>query len=424
MLQYPFKCITLSYKNAPVEVREKVSLTDQEIHFLIQKWKRLEDINDILIISTCNRTEFYYASEQNFAPKILQDLCKLKKIKEEVNTYFEQINNGFEATQHLFAVALGLESQVVGDLQIINQVKRSYQISADLSVAGAFLHRLLHTIFFTNKKVTQETNFRSGAASTSYAAVELIEDFASQIKEPKILVVGVGEIGTDVVKNLKDIFDNQQVTILNRTFEKAEKLAQETHFQVNTWENLETEIQKADIIICSVAKKEPLITKSLLNKISITSFKYFIDLAMPRSIEPDIEDISGVIVYNIDQIQNKANEALQKRLIAIPDVKAIMQQSLEEFVDWSKEMEISPTIQKFKNALEQIRQEELARYAKKLTENELQLIEQITKNITQKIIKYPTLQLKAACRRGEADTLIEVLSSLFDLEKNKMQKAI
>ncbi|TAE70251.1 MAG: glutamyl-tRNA reductase [Bacteroidetes bacterium] len=421
-MQYNFRGLSLSYKNSPVEIREKVALSDIDIQFLINQWKQLEDIQDIFVISTCNRTELYYASETNYQTQLLNDIKNYKKIDFDLSNYFIAFESPEHASEHLFSVALGLESQVVGDLQIINQVKRSYQISADCNIAGTFLHRLLHSIFFTNKKVTQETCFRSGAASTSYASVELIDDFATQIKNPQLLVVGIGEIGSDVVKNLKDNFAGK-VTIINRTLEKAKQLAEQTNFDYANWEDLETEIEKADIIVCSVAKNEPLITKKLLEKIKIHSYKYFIDLSMPRSIEPNIEDISGVVLYNIDQIQNKANEALQKRIIAIPDVKAIMHQSLEEFYDWSKEMEISPTIQKLKNALEQIRQEELDRYAKKISDGEMLLIEQITKNMMQKIIKLPTLQLKAACKRGEADSLIEVLSDLFNLEKNNQEKS-
>jgi glutamyl-tRNA reductase len=144
------------------------------------------------------------------------------------------------------------------------------------------------------------------------------------------------------------------------------------------------------------------------------------DLSVPRSIETDIEKIPGVILYNVDNIQAKANEALEMRLSAIPDVKTIIANSIQEFEVWEKEMEVSPTIQKIKNALEQIRMEEMARFSKQLTEEEIFKIDTITKNIMQKIIKLPVLQLKAACKRGEAETLVDLLNDLFDLEKTKV----
>ncbi len=147
-----------------------------------------------------------------------------------------------------------------------------------------------------------------------------------------------------------------------------------------------------------------------------------IDLAVPRSIDPKLEQLPGVVVYNIDQIQNKANAALELRIKSIPSVEKLIEDSISEFNNWSQETIMSPTINKLKNALEQIRTDELTRYAKQLNEHESKMVDLITKNIMQKVIKLPVLQLKAACKRGEAESLIELLSDLFDLEKDKVSQ--
>ncbi|MCU0443367.1 MAG: glutamyl-tRNA reductase [Microscillaceae bacterium] len=416
-----FKAISLSYKNAPLEVREQVALNPELSQALLLSLKSLSDISDILVISTCNRTEVYYSSSVDYSQTIIHKLLKIKHLSNESAyfPYFQIINDHAPAVQRLFEVAIGLESQVVGDIQIINQIKQAYQMAADLDTVGPFLHRLLHTIFFTNKKVVQETAFRSGAASASYATVELIEELALGINEPQILVIGVGEIGTDVCRNL-GASQLKNINITNRTFEKALALAHECGANALPFEQVWSAIAEADIIVSSVATAEPFIQKEFIQSLNIQSFKYFIDLSVPRSIEAEIEEKSGVLLYNIDQINNKVSEALQQRLAAIAEVKAIIQASLLEFNEWSKEMEISPTIQKLKNALEQIRQEELARYMKKLSEDEAYRLDQVTKSMMQKIIKLPTLQLKAACKRGEAETLIDVLNDLFNLEKQKV----
>lgn len=421
MLNY-FKALILSYKNTPLAIRELMTINELESHQFINQLKLLPEISDILVLSTCNRTEVYYAAPTDYSEVIVLEILKLKKIglNEGYQQYFQPILNHQEAVQHLFEVATGLDSQVVGDLQIPNQVKTAYQSSADLNVAGPFLHRLLHSIFFTNKKIVQETPFRSGVASTSYASTELIETFAKNLVNPKVLILGVGEIGADVCRNLKDSFI-KDITLINRTFEKTQALAEECHFEALPFEKLEEQVLEADIIVCSIASESPMISKELLAQKPLLSFKYLIDLAVPRSIEANVEEISGVLLYNIDQINLTVSEALNKRLAAIPDVKSIITNAIEEFNDWTREMEISPTLQKLKNALEQIRQEELARFAKKLNEIEMQRIEQITKNMMQKIIKLPALQLKAACKRGEAETLIDVLNDLFDLEKRSIQ---
>jgi glutamyl-tRNA reductase len=368
----------------------------------------------MLVISTCNRTEIYYNAPKSYQIEILDFLCDFKKMNKETANYFQELE-GNNAVNHLFRVALGLESQVVGDLQIINQVKQSYQLSADEQTAGHFLHRLLHTIFFTNKRIVQETPFHSGTASVSYASVHLIEELALETPNPKVLILGVGEIGTDVCRNLKNNTEVGEVIICNRTFKKAQKLAEECNFSTIPFEQAHQAIKEADIIVSSLQMETPFVTKENSLFSQLWSYKYFIDLSMPRSISPNMEDISGVLVYNIDQINVKVNEAQQKRLACIPQVENIMDEALAEFNIWVKEMEISPTIQKLKQALEQIRQEEMAKFAKKLNEEETQKIDQITKSMMQKIIKLPTLQLKAACKRGEAETLVDVLNDLFNL---------
>lgn len=274
----------------------------------------------------------------------------------------------------------------------------------------------MHTIFFTNKRVAQETSFRDGAASVSYAAVELIDELVGHHLNPNVLVVGLGEIGTDVCLNLADR-KLTNITLCNRTLAKTETLAKQHNFRVADFANLTDEITRADVIITSVSRDEPLITPALLNSLRVLTYKYFIDLSVPRSVDASVEQIPGVLVYNIDHIRNRADEALNRRLASIPQVEAIIDQAVAEFSDWSKEMIVSPTINKLKNALEQIRRDEIARHMKHLSPDESEKVDKITRGIMQKIIKLPVLQLKAACKRGEAETLIDVLNDLFNLEE-------
>lgn len=418
-----FKSVGISYKTAPLEVREQIALNEDEAKALMLKVQDFFGGTDILVVSTCNRTEVYYNSSEDCNLEIAKLLLIQKGLTntESYLPYFVSYTNQEEAARHLFEVATGLHSQVVGDMQIPNQVKHAYQWSVDLGMAGPFLHRLLHTIFFANKRVAQETSFRDGAASTSYVAVELIEQVTTLKANPAILVLGVGEIGTDVCRNLKEK-EYSNIRIVNRSRAKAEKLAAELGFGVADFENVEEEIQKADVVISSILRDEPFITKVILQNKSLYSFKYLIDLSVPRSVAADAEQVPGVIVYNIDNIQSRANEALGRRLASVPHVQAIISQALEEFGDWSKEMVVSPTIQKLKNALEQIRQEEMARFMKNLNEDEAAKIDKITSSMMQKIIKLPVLQLKAACKRGEAETLIDVLNDLFNLEQQPERK--
>lgn len=413
-----FKAVSLSYKSAPIEIREKVSLSTEASERLLHYFKEYTEVSDVLVLSTCNRTEVYYLSEKDLSEDIIKLIAIEKGLQnfDKINSYFNIINDHSAAVKHLFDVSMGLEAQVVGDIQISNQVKRAYQASADLQLAGPFLHRLMHTIFFANKRVVQETTFRDGAASVSYAATDLVKTLTGEIIKPKILVVGVGEIGEDVCRNLAGD-TSVEVYVTNRTEAKAETLAVECGFSTYPFDQLWEGVQHADVVISSVGADEPLFTKAQVAQLDILSFKYFIDLSVPRSVEMDIEDVAGAIVYNVDNIKSKADEALEKRIKAVPDVENIISQSIEEFSDWSKEMVVSPTINKLKNALEQIRQEELARHLKNVDGAESAIVEKVTKSMMQKIIKLPVLQLKAACKRGEAETLMDILNDLFDLEK-------
>ncbi len=411
-----FKAITISHKKASLQLRGQIALNEEESKALMLKIREAFEVSEVLVLSTCNRTEVYYVSENNLGEEIIRLIASQKILSSnEILPYFEIIDDHNEAVRYLFEVSMGLHSQVVGDLQIPNQVKHAYQWAADVQMAGPFLHRLLHSIFFTNKKIVQETTFRDGAASTSYATVEVMETFLPLLSNPKVLVVGLGEIGEDVCRTLADK-GYKNITITNRTLEKAQKLANELGFEVADYQLVNQNILEADIIISSVRCESPIITKETL-KDKTLAVKYLIDLSVPNSISTDIEDVTGVVSYDLDEIQCRANEAIQRRMEAIPQVLSIIGDAIGEFNNWSQEMIVSPTIQKLKGALEQIRKEEMARFVKDLSAEEVEKMDKITSSMMQKIIKLPVIQLKAACKRGEAETLIDVLNDLFNLEK-------
>lgn len=421
-MQIGFKAISLSHKKAPVEIRELVSLTEENSRALLLQLREMLGISEALIISTCNRTEIYYAAEEDLSNELISLIGVQKGIlrTETIHHYFQPITETEAAVRHLFRVAMGLESMVVGDLQISHQVKRAYQWTADANMAGPFLHRLLHAIFFTNKKVVQQTPFRDGAASVSYAAAELVEELTANLVNPQVLLVGLGEIGADVCRHLSKQ-PNLYLTVSNRTLAKAEALAAECGARVLPFEEVQSAICDANVVISSVALPQAFITRSALEASNRLGYQIYIDLSVPRSIESSVDELPGVLLYNVDNIQNLASAALERRKEAIPAVEALIEEAIAEFDDWTRDMLVSPTIQKLKNALEQIRQEEVSRYLKNSNEQEAELVDRITKSMMQKIIKLPVLQLKAACKRGEADTLIDVLNDLFNLEAGRRE---
>jgi glutamyl-tRNA reductase len=413
----PFKSVSISHRTAPLTIREMVALNEEESKAFAIKCKDLFGLNEFLIVSTCNRTELYYTAVENISEDLVKALLIEKgiQVNPEFLNYFKQFNETEDSLRHLFEVATGLQSKVVGDLQIPNQIKKAYQLAADLNLAGPYLHRLMHTIFYSNKRVAQETSFRDGAASVSYATVALAEELSQAIPQPKVLILGLGEIGLDVCKNMEEK-DFAEFTIMNRTQEKAEKIAQGMPFRVAPFSDLWEEISKADIIISSVRTDNPIITLEEIKKLQVLSFKYFIDLSVPRSIEDGIEKNPGILLYNIDSLKERADEALAARMASVPDVRVIIEESIVSFNDWSKEMEVSPTIHKLKSALESIRKEEINRHIKGLNKDEIEKLEKITANLVQKIMKQPILHLKAACKRGESEKMVDILNELFNLE--------
>ena len=419
-MQKSFKFIGLSYKQAPVEVRELLSLGESDVSELLQSVHETLNPSELFIISTCNRTEIYYASEKSLSKEIIA-LLAMNRGLEKSDSFYEyfDIKEGWqEATRQLFRVALGLEAQVIGDLQIINQIKRAYQQAADLDTIGPFLHRVLHTIFYTNKKVVQETAFRDGAASVSYATAEMVNTFSESFQEPKALLIGLGEIGTDVAKHLAE--GNIELSVSNRSKERADFLVEDYGVKRIEFKEVKESLNNFDLIISSIPVKDFLKVEDFAS--DHKAIQFIFDLSMPRSVEPELNDLNGIHVYNIDEINNKTSKAVEKRLKSIPQVENIMDEALNDVFNWTQEMEVSPTIKKLKSALEDIRQEEIKKHLKNANPELEAFADKFSKSITQKIMKLPVLQLKAACKKGEAETLIDVLNDLFNLEEQKIEK--
>jgi glutamyl-tRNA reductase len=410
------KVVGLSHDSSPIAIRESVAFSENESRNFLDRMREILGVEEALILSTCNRTEIYYTSDLDLSNAILNLLKIEKGIYHGIDSYFWNKEN-LPALRHLFRVALGLEAKVLGDFQISNQVKKAYQCSADQHLSGPFFHRLMHTIFYANKRVVQETVFRDGAASVSYACVGLVQQFIQNFSDPKILVLGLGEIGRDVADNMEEM--NASITLSNRNALTTHALAKQYGYEVLPFEELLKNIAKFDVIISSVQVPKPIIMKDHIPE-QLLSQKLFVDLAVPRSMDSELDTIDGIILYNVDQIEEQTSGIIERRRAAITEVELILDETIEELKNWSLEMEVSPTIKKLKKALEEIRKEEIARYVGKVTEVEQDLIDKVTKSIVQKVIKLPVLQLKAACKRGEAETLVEVLNDLFNLEKDEL----
>lgn len=416
-----FKAVSLSHRQAPVEMREHFHLNNSAAAAFASQLAAVLELEEVLVVSTCNRTEVYYHCPTDHSEAILKMLCIEKGIayQPSIDACFERLTENAAAVRHLFEVSIGLHSQVVGDLQISGQVKQAYAASAELKLAGPFMHRLLHTIFHTSKRVQQETAFRDGGASVSYVAAELAGSLAGSFAAPRVLVIGAGEMGRDAARNL-DRPSFAALTLMNRTAARAEALAHELGAVHRDYAQLADALNETEIALIAVDAPQAVLKPEMLRREGNELRPLFlIDMSVPRAVDPAVEQVPGVVVYDMDDLTDRANEALAKRLASVPAVNQIIEEEMQNFLLWSRELAISPVIQQLRDALEQIRKEEMARFLRNAEAHETELVEKVTRAMIEKIVKLPVLQLKAACRRGDAESLIGVLQDLFDLEKQK-----
>ncbi|WP_258105724.1 glutamyl-tRNA reductase [Marinoscillum sp. MHG1-6] len=415
------KYIGIDYKKADVNVRGLFALNPAERANMYIQLKEYFGLQEALILSTCNRTEVYYVHKKDIGEQIVALLVSIKGlVASDYLPYFHLNTDGTEAITHLFRMAIGLESQVLGDIQIFGQVKQAYQEAADADMAEATLHRALHTLFYTHKQVCQETAFKTGAASTSYNAVKILKenDIASGAS---VLVVGAGKIGSDVCKNLTDLgFSN--VTVTNRTQQRADSLAKELNLKTTPYKTLYHQLTDYSVIIGAAGSDEPIFKEKLTGDKSNTRF-FILDLCAPNSFSDLFIMHHGAQYYNIDRIGSLQEETIMTRSLEVPKVEQIIEATIREWKEWVEEYGQTREIKKFKKTLDEIRQQCLAEYMKKTDEAHHGLIEQVAESLINKIVKIPAVQIKTACQRDRAEELGSILNELFNLEYPKKSKS-
>ncbi|MCY4418645.1 MAG: glutamyl-tRNA reductase [Cytophagales bacterium] len=426
--EWSFGCVGTDHKLAGVSFREVFALDEKEVLQSLGLLQEIHGIRDVLIISTCHRTEVFYSSVQKDAiqeEKIIKILCLVKGVpyQDSLKDSFFFLRDKEETVRRLFRISIGLESGVLGDVQISGQVKNSYRISVEAShqhaTMSAALHRLMHTIFYTHKCIAQETSFHQGAVSVPAVAVDWIENMFSTEKKPNILVVGMGKIGQDICRNLSRI--SAEVAVTNRTQKKAEHMSKTWGFKLIDYKQIKKQIAQTDVLISCVQRKEPLWKRNdFLSKEN--QCRYVLDLSVPRSVEPNVAKVSGILLHNVDDLLNATAQTLNERQAEVRKVEELLEDGIKEFLDWEKEHKSFFTIQKLKQAFEKLRQEEMSRHLKSCTSKEKKKIDQVTRGLLQRILKYPAIHMKEACRRGEAEELDQILRNLFDLEKVQHRK--
>jgi len=416
-----FTVISVAAPKVPVEIREQFSFDSQLSGHFTNLIKDTLDITEVMVLSTCNRCEIYYTGNVE-SSEVMRFWCSFLGAKKDSYKKHFEIYRNEEAIRHLFQVSVGIKSQVIGDQQIINQIKSAYNLSVDHNAAGPYLHRLMHTVFYNNKSVANKTHFQKGSASASYSTKLLVDEITRRQNDAKILILGAGQIGEEVVKNLVKA-NYTDLTIVNRTMSKSLELARQYGLKVYPFEEYLDAVNHSDVVISSVSADRQILLKEQVEALPKKNNRSFIDLSVPRSIASNLTEVKGTRLYTIDQIQNRVDQTLESRLSCLSKVNEIIEENVEGFQQWARGLDFLPIIGQFKSSLEMIRNTEMKRFLKKIPESDMvhEIVNQVSKAMINKIVKLPTINLKNACTREDKENMADVLRDLFELEINSSE---
>ena len=418
--------IGISHNTAPLEIRERMWLSDDEIRAALPRLKAEKHFDECVLVSTCNRTELYGLSA-GAAPDdgtLTRLLIAAKGSPDGVGgNHFTSAHAG-RAVQHLFRVAAGIDSMVIGDIQILAQIKDAFVMARESGTVGPVLGRLMQATLHVGKRVRTETSICEGAVSVSYAAVELASKIYADLSRKSVLLVGAGETGELTLRHLqaKGI---GRVAIANRTREKAEALAAAFGGSAVEYDRIAEALRTADIVITSVTAPAYVVGPDEVHRVMRQRSNnplFIIDIGVPRNVHPAAGKIDNVFLYDIDALSSVVDRNLEKRKGEIPKVTRIIREELAEFFRWQNSLEIGPTIQEFRQQVESIRAEEVRRNLNRFRAEDRELLELVTRRIVNKILHHPTTVLKQEAESGghgeEMVRRVGVLRELFGLGRN------
>jgi glutamyl-tRNA reductase len=396
-----FYAIGLNYKKADAEIRGHFSLDETaQINLLTQAKK--EGIPSLIIISTCNRTELYGIAQHPF--QIIKLLCEHTKGSVEEFEKVAYIHKNKEAVSHLFKVATGLDSQILGDFEIISQLRKGFRLSKNLDLLNPFTERLANAVIQASKRIKNETKISSGATSVSFAAVQYILARVPYVSEKNILLFGTGKIGRNTCENLIKHTKNELITLINRTKHKAEKIAGKFNLIVKDYADIQSEIAQSDVMIVATSAQQPTISKELL---FLKRPLLILDLSIPKNVSDNVIENELVTLVHLDDLATVTDNTLEQRASQIPLAKTIITEVETEFNTWAENRIFAPTIQALKVKLGEIKSGEIDFQRKKINNFNEEQAEIISNRIIQKITTHFANHLKDdSCPTTESVNLI------------------
>lgn len=403
-----FYTIGLSYKKADAEIRGHFSLSDEGKKNLLLQAKD-EGIDGLIVTSTCNRTEIYGFAQHPF--QLIKLLCEHTHGTVEEFEKVAYVYKNKEAISHMFRVGTGLDSQILGDFEIISQLKIAFVQSREAGVANAFFERLINSVIQASKRIKNETDISSGATSVSFASVQYILNNVKNPSDKNILLFGTGKIGRNTCENLVKHTKNHKITLINRTKDKAEKIAGKFDLTVKDYADLQSEIRQADILIVATGAQHPTVTKELIyNKKELL----VLDLSIPKNVADDVNELPEVHLVHLDQLSMITDKTLERRKESIPQAKAIIKEVEGEFNSWLETRKFAPTIKALKKKLKSMKDAELDFQRRKITDFNDKQAEIVSDRIIQKIMNHFANHLKGDS--NTTDESIDLIQKVFQLE--------
>ena len=416
--------IGMSHQTAPIELRECLAKDPTHTDRALAMMRELSSVKEGLFLSTCNRVEALFTTEQaeEAKPSIINLLCMLGQMTPErlgstLFTYEDQ-----DAVRHIFRVASSLDSMVIGEPQILGQIKEAYADATKEKTTGVILNRLLHRAFHTAKRVRTETGISDAAVSVSYAAVELAKKIFYDFKDKKVLLIGAGEMAELAARHLLSQ-GVRTIAVANRTFQKAVEVAQVFDGNPVSFEEIGSQLLEVDIIISSTAAPGYVITQDQVKgsmKRRRNRPLFLIDIAVPRDVEPEVNDLENVYVYDIDDLKGIVQVNMGQRQEEAVKAERIVEEEVIKFGQWLKTLEVVPTIVSLKEKAETIRQAEVKKSLPSLGDlnpSQIKSLETLTLSITEKILNDPILFLKQKADRPLGKTYLDTARRLFCLDR-------
>ncbi len=407
-----------SHTNAPADIRDALAMDPADTAALIAQIREATDcISEVVVLSTCHRTELYASvTDIEKGPRALRSaVTARKKVDYFENGKYTVSREGRDAAQHLFRVACGIDSLMIGEPQILGQVKDALSLAERNSSCGVLLNRLFHAAVQAGKRARTETAIGRGAVSIAYAAVEMARKVFGNLTHKNVLILGAGETGKLAALHLRDT-SPQRITVMNRTFTKAELLAAEVGGVALQIDQLQSALGDADVVVTATAADKPLITTDIVERITKSRARrpmLIVDIASPRDVDPAVGALSNIFLYDLDALQIIVDQNRAARSKEIPKIEHIVNDELDRFFEWYGTLEVIPTVRSLRRTFAEIGEREARRQAKQFHRGDRETLERYTQALISKLLHEPTIRLKQLDKSSSDD--LSKLAAIRDI---------